>query len=160
MNVAYNKHRRDVEVTLGMPDEQFGRHFRLCEAVRILPVVGERRGDRSGEAAHSQHLCETCGSSDRQRRDPQQVHSLPENGGREGNRERGISLVPLPGLIGCVAGNLTASRSEQKASFWHRESYFALNVMFIGVADMPILAVYALRLALDYDSHIYQQPQC
>nr|XP_037286008.1 uncharacterized protein LOC119179029 [Rhipicephalus microplus] len=32
MNVACNKHRRDVEVAFDMPDEQFGRSFRLSEA--------------------------------------------------------------------------------------------------------------------------------
>ncbi|KAL3196206.1 hypothetical protein MRX96_015553 [Rhipicephalus microplus] len=32
MNVTCNKHHRDVEVAFDMPDEQFGRRFRLSEA--------------------------------------------------------------------------------------------------------------------------------
>ncbi|KAL3171513.1 hypothetical protein MRX96_013717 [Rhipicephalus microplus] len=100
MNVAYNKRRRDVEVAFDMPDEQFGRHFRLSKATvlclreegprglrsqwsgkgvgpaflrhSILAVVGGRRVDCSGEASRGQHQCATCRSSDRTCRDPQQ----------------------------------------------------------------------------------------
>ncbi|KAH8028327.1 hypothetical protein HPB51_015318 [Rhipicephalus microplus] len=61
---------------------------------------------------------------------------------------------PLPGVIECVDGSFVASRSEQKARFWHREGYFALNVMFICVADMPILTVDPLRPGLNDNSNI------
>ncbi|KAL3185451.1 hypothetical protein MRX96_005473 [Rhipicephalus microplus] len=60
---------------------------------RTLQVVGGRRGDHSGDAAHGQHLCATCGKSDRQCGYPQQGGSLPEKGGGEDSREGGIALV-------------------------------------------------------------------
>ncbi|KAH8018303.1 hypothetical protein HPB51_001859 [Rhipicephalus microplus] len=57
-------------------------------------------------------------------------------------------------MIGCVDGSFVASRSEQKAPLWLREGYFALNVMFICVTDMSILAMDPLRPGLDDGSHI------
>ncbi|KAL3194666.1 hypothetical protein MRX96_054061 [Rhipicephalus microplus] len=47
------------------------------------PVRGEESVGAMQPAVSN--LCSTCGSSDRQRRDPPQVDSLPENGGGEGN---------------------------------------------------------------------------
>ncbi|KAL3189771.1 hypothetical protein MRX96_020800 [Rhipicephalus microplus] len=65
-------------------------------ATGILPVVGERRGGRSGDASRGQHLCATCGSSDRQRRGPPQVGSHPDNGEGKGSREGEICSVWTP----------------------------------------------------------------
>ncbi|KAL1429865.1 hypothetical protein MTO96_015645 [Rhipicephalus appendiculatus] len=69
-----------------------------------------------------------------------------------------LRLGPLPGVIGCVDGSfvaIVAPRGEQKASFWCRKGYYALNVMFICDADMRILAVDPLRPGSDHDSHIW-----
>ncbi|XP_037503401.1 putative nuclease HARBI1 [Rhipicephalus sanguineus] len=73
-------------------------------------------------------------------------------------KEGFLRLGPLPGVIGCVDGSfvaIVAPRGEQKASFWCRKGYFALNVMFICDADMRILAVDPLRPGSDHDSHIW-----
>ncbi|KAL1480653.1 hypothetical protein MTO96_050841, partial [Rhipicephalus appendiculatus] len=72
-------------------------------------------------------------------------------------KEGFLRLGPLPGVIGCVDGSfvaIVAPRGEQKASFWCRKGYYALNVMFICDADMRILAVDPLRPGSDHDSHI------
>ncbi|KAL1431337.1 hypothetical protein MTO96_014350 [Rhipicephalus appendiculatus] len=73
-------------------------------------------------------------------------------------KEGFLRLGPLPGVIGCVDGSfvaIVAPRGEQKASFWCRKGYYALNVMFICDADMRILAVDPLRPGSDHDSHIW-----
>ncbi|KAL1483999.1 hypothetical protein MTO96_032839 [Rhipicephalus appendiculatus] len=72
-------------------------------------------------------------------------------------KERFLRLGPLPGVIGCVDGSfvaIVAPRGDQKASFWCRKGYYALNVMFICDADMRILSVDPLRPRSDHDSHI------
>ncbi|KAL1483996.1 hypothetical protein MTO96_032836 [Rhipicephalus appendiculatus] len=73
-------------------------------------------------------------------------------------KEGFLRLGPLPGVIGCVDGSfvaIVAPRGDQKASFWCRKGYYALNVMFICDADMRILAVDPLRPGSDHDSHIW-----
>ncbi|KAL1436281.1 hypothetical protein MTO96_049796 [Rhipicephalus appendiculatus] len=106
LEAAYDGHgrrRREAEDAFDMPDDQLRRHFRLTEqtvwwlcdeatdelkgsrptALSVeRPVLCalrfyEERGDRSGDAARGQQLCGTCGLSNRQRWDPQQVGSLP-----------------------------------------------------------------------------------
>ncbi|KAH8030858.1 hypothetical protein HPB51_012061 [Rhipicephalus microplus] len=74
-------------------------------------------------------------------------------------KEEFLWFGPLLGVMRCVDGSFVALRRGQKAPFWRRESYFALNVMFIFVADMLILAVEPLRSGLDDDSHICVRPR-
>ncbi|XP_037500317.1 putative nuclease HARBI1 [Rhipicephalus sanguineus] len=69
-----------------------------------------------------------------------------------------LRLGSLPGVIGCVDGSfvaIVAPRGQQKAAFFCRKGYYALNVMFICDADMPIFAVDPLRPGSDHDSHIW-----
>ncbi|KAL1455790.1 hypothetical protein MTO96_043621 [Rhipicephalus appendiculatus] len=74
-------------------------------------------------------------------------------------KEGFIRLGPLPGVIGCVDGSFVAivapRGSKQKAAFFCRKGYYALNVMFICDGDMRILAVDPLRPGSDHDSHIW-----
>ncbi|KAL3205024.1 hypothetical protein MRX96_011342 [Rhipicephalus microplus] len=74
-------------------------------------------------------------------------------------KEEFLRFGLLPSVIRCVDGSLVESRSGQKAPFWRREGYFALNVLFICVADMPILTVDPMRPRLDDDSHICVCPR-
>ncbi|KAL1472463.1 hypothetical protein MTO96_039305 [Rhipicephalus appendiculatus] len=91
--------------------------------------VGGKRGDRSGDAARGQQLCATCGSSNRQRRDPQQVGSLPEDAGGEGGREEKIpsawtSIPASSDALTVASSSSSHPRGEQKASFWCCKGYY------------------------------------
>ncbi|KAL3218085.1 hypothetical protein MRX96_006064 [Rhipicephalus microplus] len=73
-------------------------------------------------------------------------------------KEEFLRFGPLPGVIGCVDGSFVASRSEHKVPFKHREGYFALTVIIICVAQMPI-TVDPLRPRSHDGSHICVGPR-
>ncbi|KAL1469834.1 hypothetical protein MTO96_040846, partial [Rhipicephalus appendiculatus] len=78
--------------------------------------------------------------------------------GKAAVKEGFIRLGRLQGVIGCVDGSFVAivtPRGKQKAAFFCRKGYYALNVMFICDGDMRILAVDPLRRGSDHDSHIW-----
>ncbi|KAL3183215.1 hypothetical protein MRX96_034267 [Rhipicephalus microplus] len=110
-----------------MPDEQLGRHFWLtskgCAARFFAP--GSLQSSLGGEenVAVMQSAVSIC-----------------------------VRRVTRAIVNAGTRNNFVASRSEQKAPFRRLEGNFALNVVFICVANMPILAVDPLRPGLDDDS--------
>ncbi|KAL1444694.1 hypothetical protein MTO96_045447 [Rhipicephalus appendiculatus] len=117
--------RREVGDAFDMPDDAFWRHFRLSK--ETVWWLCDEVADELG-----------------------------------GARPTALSVERQPAVSKCVrrvapaiVNAIVAPRGKQKAAFFCRKGYYALNVMFICDVDMRILAVALLRLGSDPDSHIW-----
>ncbi|KAL1444802.1 hypothetical protein MTO96_045395 [Rhipicephalus appendiculatus] len=140
LKAAYDERRRlrrEVEDAFDMPDDAFRRHFRLTVSKCVRRVA--RAIVNAGIRNKWVHFPRT----------PEEKAAV---------KEGFLRLGPLPGVIGCVDGSfiaIVAPKGKQKAAFFCRKGYYALNVMFICDAAMRILAVDPLRPGSDHDSHIW-----
>ncbi|KAL1480654.1 hypothetical protein MTO96_050842 [Rhipicephalus appendiculatus] len=176
LEAAYDglgRRKREAEDAFDMREEQFRRHLRLTkETVWWLcdEVTDELKGSRpTALAVERQPAVSNC---------VRRVARAVVNAGTRNKcvhfprtpeekaavKEGFLRLGPLPCVIGCVDGcfvAIVAPRGEQKASFWCRKGYYALNVMFcswfshICDAYMRILAVDPLRPGSDHDIDIW-----
>ncbi|KAL1468417.1 hypothetical protein MTO96_041502, partial [Rhipicephalus appendiculatus] len=146
--------RREVGDAFDIPDDAFRRHF--PSAKKQCGGCATKSPTNWNWGARGRLRC-VGGAAGLMRSAFLRHRLVPIIGGERGDHFRNAASGQQ-GVIGCVDGGFVAivvPRGKQKAAFFCRKGYYALNVMFICDADMRILAVDPLRPGSDHDSHIW-----